>query len=119
MSKARKPPEWSKELAKELHDKIFSHEKYDEHRPKWWFRYLSDPPMCGHKERIRFTFFPEEDDENNFLGCEKKATWWIPISDLAFCDEHIEGLWKETLITAWKRLRLELIYVRLANRFRI
>jgi len=105
MSKARKPPEWSKDLTKELQDKVFSHEKYDEHRPKWWFRYLNDPPKCGHKERIRFTFFPEEDE--------------IPISDLAFCDEHIEGLWKETLTTAWKRLRLELIYVRLTERFKI
>lgn len=92
-------PAWSENFIKKLHEIIFSHESYNTNRHIYTQCNLSHPLCCFI---LRVSEQP--------CGCNKPAQWWVPYSNVAFCNDHITEYEKTWYIQTWKEIRTEFIY---------
>lgn len=102
-------PKWSEKLHREIVNQVFDHQKY---RDMPFRRPLITQPMCSHKTRFKYTMIPKPESEC-YTPCAKEADYWHPISNKAYCREHIQDYMREIFYVGWIKLRLEIVYCRL------
>ena len=105
------PPKWTEELHQELIDAatFFSEER------GYNFRKLAiRKPRCNYQIRTKYVMIPDP-RENCFKSCGEPAEWWHPVSDRAYCNEHIDNIVRPIFYRAWRQARLELLHYRMVK----